>query len=517
MNEIVQRNFARMRKDYAHYAKRCLVIKNKKGDMVPFTFNRAQRHIHTLVEHQLSTTGMVRVLLLKARQQGGSTYTQGRLYWRTSLQRGKTAFILTHEDKATKNLFRMGKRFHDNTPRDMRPTVGRSNENELMFKKLDSSYAVGTARSTGTGRSFTAQYFHGSEVAMWANASDHMSGLGQAIPTAPGTEVFLESTANGVGNPFYEWCMEALKQQGDYQLIFTPWYWSDEYARPAPAAYQPTGSEADYQAMHELSLDQMYWRYRKIIDDFDGEESRFGQEYPATVEEAFLGGVSDVFLSPLEVMAAMRTRDVFASGAPIVLGVDPAEYGKDATAIVERQGRRVSAVERHYKKGPMEVAGIVAGRLDVMKRENRYPDAVFVDATGVGSGVADRLIELHFKGITRVHFGGSADNSILYARKRDECWGRMRAWLREPPVELPDDQLLKVDMASPLYSYDSSRRLLLESKEAMRRRGVSSPDSADALALTFAYSVTPRKDRVTSNMIEERRRRAGGLVSPMGA
>jgi hypothetical protein len=101
---------------------------------------------------------------------------EGRIYWRVTHAKGVRAFILTHEDEATKNLFEMANRYHEHCPEVVRPRTGAANANELNFDLLDSGYKVGTARTKGTGRSSTLQFFHGSEVAHWANADEHAAG-----------------------------------------------------------------------------------------------------------------------------------------------------------------------------------------------------------------------------------------------------------------------------------------------------------------------------------------------------
>ena len=139
----------------------------------------------------------------------------------------------------------------------------------------------------------------------------------------------------------------------------------------------------------------------------------------------------------------------------------------------------------------MEVAGIVARIAERVK-----PDAINVDAGGIGSGVADRLKELGYP-VTRVLFGERAVRDEDYPKRVDELWGNMKDWLLDQPCKIPDDDRLQTELTMRQYRYDSSRRLLLETKEAMRDRGLSSPDGADALALTFAEPVKPKKPRVT--------------------
>jgi hypothetical protein len=143
-------------------------------------------------------------------------------------------FILTHEQDATDNLFKMVGRYHEHTP--LKPSTGRANAKELFFDKLDSGYSVGTAGTKATGRSKTTQLFHGSEVAFWPNAPRHFAGSCRPSPTCPAPRSSSRSTANGVGGEFHERWQQAEAGIGDYIAIFVPWFWSDEYARRSPMA-----------------------------------------------------------------------------------------------------------------------------------------------------------------------------------------------------------------------------------------------------------------------------------------
>lgn len=479
----------RLRDDFPFFAWNCLKIRAKNGSILPFALNRAQRYVHDAIELQKAQTGIVRAIILKGRQQGMSTYVEGRLYWLTAMRQGKTAFILTHEDKATQNIFGMTRRYHDLMPDAIRPATAASNANEIAFSGNQSRYAVGTAGSRGVGRSFTVQYFHGSEAGFWPNAEDHFAGLGQAVPNEPGTEIILESTGNGVGNVFYSLWQDAVRGKSWYIPIFVPWFWQEEYRQDPRSEFVMDSAEAEYAAKYGLDVRQMAWRRQKIIDDFRGDVSLFDQEYPATAALAFRPA-TESSLIPMDMVMRAQGRIVSdESNAPLIFGVDPAEYGEDATAIVVRKGRKVISVERFYKRGPMDVAGIVAIRADAQK-----PRAINVDCTGVGSGVADRLIELGYP-VNRVHFGAKAIDSEQYGIRRDEMWGEMRTWFEDEPSSLPDDEVLLSDLTGPSYSYDSSRRLKLESKESMKKRRLDSPDSGDALALTFAVRIAPKSEK----------------------
>jgi hypothetical protein len=116
---------------------------------------------------------------------------------------------------------------------------------------------------------------------------------------------------------------------------------------------------------------------------------------------------------------------------------------------------------------------------------------LFVDATGgsIGGPIADRLRQLGHKNVVDVQFGGESPDP-KYANFRAYMWGRMRDWL--PRGAIDATPALEVDLTGPGYFHDKRDRLLLESKEQMKKRGLDSPDDGDALALTFAQAVTPR-------------------------
>jgi hypothetical protein len=139
----------KLKSDFIHYARKCLKLRSKEGVIAPFALNAAQLHIHAEIERQRRETGRVRALILKGRQQGCSTYVEGRFYWRLTHQRGAKAFILTHLEEASRNIYGILRRFHDNCPGLMRPHASHSNSRALVFDRLDCSYQVGTARSAG--------------------------------------------------------------------------------------------------------------------------------------------------------------------------------------------------------------------------------------------------------------------------------------------------------------------------------------------------------------------------------
>jgi hypothetical protein len=481
--ELIDEIRKRFRDDYPHYSSRCLKVRTKDGDIKPLILNRIQRHIHESVEKQRRETGKVRCIILKGRQQGCSSYIEGRFYWRVTHRFGVRAFILTHDNDATNNLFEMANRFHEHCPSVLRHVVQASNAKELSFGQLDSGYKLGTAGNKAVGRSSTIQYLHGSEVGYWPNAAEHAKGILQAVPDARDTEVFLESTANGIGNYFHEQWQLAESEESDFIPVFLPWYWQEEYVRPVLNDFKPTEEEDNLIHLYKLTHQQLMWRRIKIIElsagGLDGSKA-FMQEYPCNAVEAFQTSGDDSFISPNLIMSA-RESTVERFGH-LLVGVDPARYGHDRTSIIRRRTRVAFTLQSFSKKDTMEVTGIVH-RIIVEEK----PSRVFVDIGGLGAGIYDRLRELgHDKIVHPVNGGSTPLDQKRYVNKRAEMWGLMREWLQDQPCSIPDSDSLHADLCNIKYKFDSKSRLQMEKKEDMKKRGIRSPDEADALSLTFA-------------------------------
>jgi len=491
-----------MRDDFEIYANKCLKIRTKSGLINPLILNKAQKYIHSKLQQQLAETGKIRANILKGRQQGCSTYVEARFYWQTTHRKGIRAFILTHEDEATKNLFEMAQRFHDKNNPLLKPSTGATNARELYFDKLDSGYRVGTARTKGTGRSGTFQLFHGSEVAFWAHAEDHAKGILQAIPDEDGTEAIRESTANGVGNYFHQQWKAAERGEGEYINIFIPWYWQDEYRRKTePLVLDDEEQElVDY---YGLDVEQLAWRRQKIIDlSVNGADgaAAFKQEYPCNAAEAFQLTGQIGLIRPKTVMKARNTT-VNGNG-PLIVGVDPSRGG-DRFSTIKRQGRKAYDLNSHKDDKVDKLGKAVAICKDILDTvcpvANKKPDMMFIDSGG-GADLVDRLHELGYeKTVKAIAFGATPLNTKKYTNRRNEMWGEAGAWLSDEneEVEIPDSDSLQADLCSSLYRRDSHDRIVLLSKDQIKKEFGFSPDEGDALVLTFAEPVKPKKKRGT--------------------
>lgn len=487
---------AKYRSDLLALARDCLKIRDKAGEVEPLVLNDAQQELHTQLERQLADKGWVRTLVLKGRQQGISTYTAARFYGKTTLKKGRNTYILAHEQTASDTLFGIVDRFQRNNP--IAPHVGVSNIKELVFDKLDSSYAVATAGTKAGGRSKAISLFHGSEVAFWTNAADHFAASIQGVPLAPGTEVILESTSAGAGGEFYERYLDAEAGKGDYIAVFLPWWLSREYAREPEPGFMLSDdpdeegemSEQEYAATFKLSLAQMAWRRAKIIELRSPE--LFRREYPATPSEAWTAPPGHEPFIPALIVLRARKRHVEAAG-PLILGVDPASNGGDRFAIAARRGLCVPWVRYRNKIDTLEGTAWIRALIDELD-----PARVNIDAGNIGAAIITNLksIGAHYANIVRgVNFGGKSEFKTAKPKvagpqnRRAEMWGRTKAWLELPEgVSLPDDNALQTDLTSPRLKPQLNNDFLLESKIDMKKRGVRSPDLADGVVLTFAFN-----------------------------
>lgn len=188
---------------------------------------------------------------------------------------------------------------------------------------------------------------------------------------------------------------------------------------------------------------------------------------------------------PLELVESAVLRDVEPVGTRPLWGVDVARYGDDATALAKRAGNVVpEPVKTWRNKDTMQVVGLIKAEWDGAPADER-PAEILVDAIGIGAGVADRLCELGLpaRGIN-VAEAPAARNR--YLRLRDELWFQARDWLAARDCRLAADEALAGELTGPRYTVESTGRLRVESKDEMKRRGLNSPDRADAFCLTFA-------------------------------
>lgn len=280
--------------DYEFYAKHAVQIRTKANEVRPMRFNAAQKKLNDAIEAQRKATGKVRIIILKARQQGFSTYVHGRMYWTLSQRKARKGLVVAHVADSSRTLFDMYRRTHKEMPELLKQSTAYSSRKELVFDKIDTAIQVATAGGDGIARGETFSDVHLSEVAFWpkATASENLNALLQAIPNNDDTSIYVESTANGMSGVFYDLWKGAVSGENGFYPFFSPWFDSPEYIEPVPEDFERTYEEEELVEAYGLSDAQLMFRRRKIAQN--GRE-KFQQEYPSNADEAFIASGRPVF------------------------------------------------------------------------------------------------------------------------------------------------------------------------------------------------------------------------------
>lgn len=228
------------------------------------------------------------------------------------------------------------------------------------------------------------------------------------------------------------------------------------------------------------------------VDDY-GEDSDFVR---IRVRGVFPRAGSNQFIGSDIVENCLKYKAEGYEGLAKILAADVARFGDDQSVIISRQGRKVFAPIKYRGLDTMQFASRIVEQIDLQK-----PDAVFIDGVGVGGGVVDRVKQLRpSANVIEVNAGGSPNDTTTYFNKRAEMWGLTRDFLKAG-AELPDDSELQEELQAPEYGFSPKQQIQIEKKDDMKARGLSSPDCADALCLTFAENII--KDESAQPAVQE--------------
>ena len=427
------------------YIENCLKIKTKSGTVVPFRLNDAQRKLYAVAKRQQDAGKPVRLIILKARQLGFSTLTEGLIFHACATRKNVNALIVAHREDATANLFRMSKLFYDELPAPVKPMLRASNAQELVFENpsklrserearpgLRSRIRCATAGGRGIGRSDTLQCVHLSEYAFWPDGADGkastLAGILQAVPSLPGTMVVIESTANGFED-FKERWDAAVAGENDFEPVFFAWFENPDYSMPVVPGTEWTPEERELRDAYRLTDGQLQWRRWCIANNCGGSLDMFRQEYPASPGEAFLHSGTGVFDNEQIVLRLERLpgpvgRGEFADGewtesetgaitlyelpeegVPYVLGGDTAGEGSDyfTAIVIDNVTGRIAAKLRQKYSEPEYVRQICAlGRF--------YNDALVAIETNFSTYPVMKLQEMEYQN--------------QYSREREDTYTR---------------------------------------------------------------------------------------------
>lgn len=311
--------------DFTSFADENLFIITMEGQKVKFVLNEIQLILLDIIKHIKDSGRLVRLIILKARREGVSTFFCGRFFWFSVTSKNTFAMIVTHERAATDTLFNMQKRFLAHMDPEWRPDQKYNNMKLLEFNDragtgFDSSIRVGTAAKDDFGSAQLIHRLHVSELAKWPSAVQEplLISLLQCVPKHDETEVVFESTAKGIGGEFYKrfWAArhiyevvigkdgkptfnyrvnKEVSEHNQYNRIFIPWFVFEKYKMPVPEDFVPTKEEQEMKGLYNLTPEHFQWRRFTIENECLGKEDMFKQEYPSNAREAFLATGINVF------------------------------------------------------------------------------------------------------------------------------------------------------------------------------------------------------------------------------
>ena len=270
-----------------------LFIRTKSGEIKAFIPNFAQNIVIEAIEKRLRANEPVRIRLLKARQLGFSTLFQAIIYAFTSRREGFHSLVIADDEEGSKELFEMNKLYHERLDEMFKPTLRKSNEIALEFEGLKSRIDIDTSRNKNAGRGSTYQIVHKSESSRFAFPKEVNLGVANAVADIPGTMIFDETTANGM-NFYYDDVQKSIRHEDGYDFIFIPWVMNPEYKLTTYAVLTLDDEEKSIVSIAQekygitVSYAQLSWRRFAIEHKCGGDLDLFRQEYPLTVEEAFI-------------------------------------------------------------------------------------------------------------------------------------------------------------------------------------------------------------------------------------
>jgi len=309
--------------------------------------------------------------------------------------------------------------------------------------------------------------------------------------------LFLVDEASGVDNIIFEVGEGAMSTEGAKTVMTgnptrTSGYFYEAFNKMKDSFFTMKVSSQDSTQVGPKFIEDMKVKY--------GEDSNI---YRVRVLGEWPEADDDVVI-PLHLLQSAADRDqVAADTTPVVWGLDVARFGTDKSALCKRKGNVVTEPIKSWRnKDLMEMCGIILNEYETTTWSDR-PVEILIDSIGLGAGVVDRLTELDLP-VRGINVAESASMGERYGRLRDELWFLGKEWFEARDCTIPEQEELIDDLSKPRFSFLSNGKLKVEGKDEMKRRGLNSPDLADAFCLTFAsrasIAKSGSKHKWTSNL-----------------
>lgn len=360
-------------KDDRKYIENLFYIKDKSGNKVKLKLNYAQQKVEQAIKKQEAQNKPVRIIVLKSRQQGISTYIDSLGFKRTITDKNRHFAIVTQETSATNNLLERLKYAKDNLPSALKPIEKKSNAKEIVWENsedmnnsLSSRISCYTAGGKEIGRSETIQFLHLSELAFWQDtfAKDNYTAITQTVANAPNTAIIIESTANG-----FNLFRDLWYGDNDYEKVFIGWNEDPSYSIQCDQLPNKTDEEIELQKTYNLTDSQLLWRRWCIKNNCGGDINKFKQEYPINPDEAFISTGTPVFNNEVVIKRLNELRKLQEINSPIK-GYFHIEYNDNFTRdkilldklkFIEDKKGLITIFEKPYSQNYYVLGGDTAG------------------------------------------------------------------------------------------------------------------------------------------------------------
>ena len=360
-------------KDDRKYIENLFYIKDKSGNKVKLKLNYAQQKVEQAIKKQESQNKPVRIIVLKSRQQGISTYIDALGFKRTITDKNRHFAIVTQETSATNNLLERLKYAKDNLPSALKPIERKSNAKEIVWENsedmnnsLSSRISCYTAGGKEIGRSETIQFLHLSELAFWQDtfAKDNYTAITQTVANVPNTAIIIESTANG-----FNLFRDLWYGDNDYEKVFIGWNEEPSYSIQCENLPNKTDEEIELQKTYNLTDSQLLWRRWCIKNNCGGDINKFKQEYPINPDEAFISTGTPVFNNEVVIKRLNELRKLQEINSPIK-GYFHIEYNDNFTRdkilldklkFIEDKKGLITIFEKPYSQNYYVLGGDTAG------------------------------------------------------------------------------------------------------------------------------------------------------------
>ena len=293
MGQELKLNIRKVMENHAH-------IINKKREDQLLVFNEAQEDVYRVIAENKAKGKRSLILILKARQLGMSTFTEGLGTTMCVMKPNQSMFIMTHEEKASQQLYGMAHYYYENFPSWLKQEAQVIKDNQSLMSFTNGSKIqtmVASPNSSGTGRGQTFTFAHLSEFDWWnGDALGILAGVLSAC--TQDAIVIIETTANGCGNFKKLWdkaVNDKLEgKENEWIPLFYGWNTDKQYRKPYNG-FELTKEEERLKREHNLDYEQLAWRRSKIETEFAGDVALFRQEFPLTAEEAFISSGQCIF------------------------------------------------------------------------------------------------------------------------------------------------------------------------------------------------------------------------------